>query len=151
VFKLAERFGKTTENELRAEMSKKGSITLANQALDDVKVFFSSMLTVMQIIYGSSLPRDDYDEMKEDIAKLIINLILKDDVLKVLVCLVRIDTFESDKDLRTKYTMLKGVQTTDFGIDPYLSLNDPQIFFKELFLKHGIQQNNEAADAISTS
>lgn len=30
VFKLAEKFGKTTENELRAEMSKKGSITLAN-------------------------------------------------------------------------------------------------------------------------
>ena len=76
---------------------------------------------------------------------------MKDDVLKVLVCLVRIDTFESDKDLRTKYTMLKGVQTTDFGIDPYLSLNDPQVFFKELFLKHGIQNNNEAADAISTS
>lgn len=76
---------------------------------------------------------------------------MKDDVLKVLVCLVRIDTFESDKDLRTKYTMLKGVQTTDFGIDPYLSLNDPQVFFKELFLKHGIQNYNEAADAISTS
>jgi hypothetical protein len=61
------------------------------------------------MIYSPSLPRDDYDELKEDIAKLIINLILKDDVLKVLVCLVRIDTFESDKDLRTKYTMLKGV------------------------------------------
>jgi hypothetical protein len=48
--------------------------------------------------------------------------------------------------------MLKGVQTTDFGIESYLSLNDPQVFFKELFLKHGIQQSsNEAADAISTS
>jgi hypothetical protein len=63
----------------------------------------------MQLIYAPSLPRDDYDELKEDIAKLMINLILKDDVLKVLVCLVRIDTFDSDKDLRTKYTMLKGV------------------------------------------
>ena len=79
----------------------------------------------MQIIYRQYLSRDDYEDIKEDIAKLIINLILKDDVLKVLVCLVRIDTFENDKDLRTKYTMLKGVQTTDFGIDPYLSLNDP--------------------------
>ena len=94
---------------------------------------------VMQMMYGKALPKDDYEEIKEDIAKLIINLILKDDVLKVLMCLVRIDTFEQDKDLRTKYTMLKGVQTTDFGIDSYLSLNDPQVFFKELFLKHGIQ------------
>ena len=90
------------------------------------------------MMFGKLVPRDDYDEIKEDIAKLMINLILKDDVLKVLVCLVRIDTFEQDKDLRTKYTMLKGVQTSDFGIDPYLSLNDAQVFFKELFEKHGI-------------
>ena len=61
------------------------------------------------MMYGKALPKDDYEEIKEDIAKLIINLILKDDVLKVLMCLVRIDTFEQDKDLRTKYTMLKGV------------------------------------------
>lgn len=90
-------------------MQKKGSITLANQALDDVKVFFSTMLMVVQMMYSKFISPDDYEEIKEDIAKLIINLVLKDDVLKVLLCLVRIDTFESDKDLRTKYTMLKGV------------------------------------------
>jgi hypothetical protein len=90
--------------------------------------------------------------MKEDIAKLVINLLMKDDVLKVLVCLVRIDTFEGDKDLRNKYSLLKGVQTTDFGIDAYLSLNDPQVFFKELFKKHGLtSRTSEAADAISAS
>ena len=76
------------------ELSKKGSITLANQALDDVKVFFSTILMVMQMMYGKVLPKDDYEDIKEDIAKLIIDLILKDDVLKVLMCLVRIDTFE---------------------------------------------------------
>lgn len=64
---------------------------------------------VMQMMYGKVLPKDDYEDLKEDIAKLVIDLILKDDVLKVLMCLVRIDTFEQDKDLRTKYTMLKGV------------------------------------------
>lgn len=61
------------------------------------------------MMYGKVLPKDDYEDLKEDIAKLVIDLILKDDVLKVLMCLVRIDTFEQDKDLRTKYTMLKGV------------------------------------------
>ena len=61
------------------------------------------------MMYGKVLPKDDYEDLKEDVAKLVIDLILKDDVLKVLMCLVRIDTFEQDKDLRTKYTMLKGV------------------------------------------
>jgi hypothetical protein len=101
-------------------------------------------------MYSGLMEGNDYEDIKEDIAKLVINLILKDDVLKVLLCLVRIDTFEQDKDLRSKYTLLKGVQTTDFGIEPYLSLNDASVFFKELFAKHGIEQN-EAADAICTT
>jgi hypothetical protein len=67
------------------------------------------MLAVVQIMFGQFLPGDDYFELKEDIAKLVINLILRDDVLKVLICLVRIDTFEADKDLRNKYASLKGV------------------------------------------
>ena len=71
----------------------------------------------------------DYKEMQEDIAKLVIGFILKDDVLRVLMCLLRIDCFDQDKDLRAKYSMLKGVQTTDFGIDPYLSMNNADIFF----------------------
>ena len=52
---LADNFGKTSEKDLKVELSKKGSITLANQALDDVKVFFSTILMVMQMMYGKAL------------------------------------------------------------------------------------------------
>jgi hypothetical protein len=47
VFKLADKFGNSTEAEIREGLQRKGQITLANQALDDVKVFFSSMLMVV--------------------------------------------------------------------------------------------------------
>jgi len=47
--------------------------------------------------------------LQEDLAKLVINQILKDDVLKVVICLLRIETYDQDKDLRVKYLMLKGV------------------------------------------
>jgi hypothetical protein len=60
--------------------------------------------------------------LKEDLVKLIINVIISEDLYKVLVTLYRIDNFELDKDLRLKYSALKGVKTTDFEIDPYLSL-----------------------------
>jgi hypothetical protein len=33
---------------------------------------------------------------------------------------------------------MKGVKTTDFSIDPYLSLADPVIVLKEASLKYGI-------------
>lgn len=34
--------------------------------------------------------------------------------------------------------MLKGIKTTDFGIDPYLSLADPIVVIKEASKKYGI-------------
>ena len=48
------------------------------------------------------------------------------------------DNFDLDKDLRQKYSCMKGVKTTDFAIDPYLSLADPLIVLKEASLKYGI-------------
>ncbi len=64
---------------------------------------------VIRQMYQEYIEFSDYKELQEDIAKLVINQILKDDVLKVLVCLTRVETFETDKDLRVKYLMLKGV------------------------------------------
>ena len=82
---------------------------MSNQAVDDVKIFFSTILMVIRQMYQEYIEFSDYKELQEDIAKLVINQILKDDVLKVLVCLTRVETFETDKDLRVKYLMLKGV------------------------------------------
>jgi hypothetical protein len=65
-------------------------------------------------------------------------MILKDDVLKVLLCLVRIDSFDMDRDLRAKYRVLRGIKTTDVGIDSYFSMNDAQLFFRELSKRHGV-------------
>jgi hypothetical protein len=63
----------------------------------------------MREMYSEFIEYLDFKEMQEDLAKLAINLILKDDILKVVLCLLRIDTFEQDKDLRTKYSVLKGI------------------------------------------
>ena len=34
--------------------------------------------------------------------------------------------------MRKKYSILKGVKTSDFGIDPYLTMNDPAILIQEI-------------------
>jgi len=85
--------------------------------------------------------------LQEDIAKLVINMILKDDVLKVLLCLVRIDSFDMDRDLRAKYRVLRGIKTTDVGIDSYFSMNDAQLFFRELSKRHGVDLPHSQEDA----
>jgi hypothetical protein len=91
---------------------------------------------VIRKMYEEYIHYSDYKELQEDLAKLVINQILKDDVLKVVICLLRIDTYDQDKDLRVKYLMLKGVQTQDFAIDKYLSLNDAALFFQEVCKKY---------------
>jgi hypothetical protein len=63
----------------------------------------------LKLMYKDSLENEDYLMIQEDIAKLVINMILKDDILKVLVCLVRIDNYDMDKDLREKYMILRGI------------------------------------------
>jgi hypothetical protein len=51
-----------------------------------------------------------------------VNTIITKDLYRILILLYRVDNYEFDKDLRAKYVALKGVKTTDFEIDPYLSL-----------------------------
>lgn len=68
----------------------------------------------------------------EDILKVIISVVFgSHELYKVLILLYRVDNFDFDKDLRAKYACLRGVKTTDFSIDPYLSLADPLIVLKE--------------------
>ena len=60
------------------------------------------------------------------------------DLYRLLILLYRVDNFDFDKDMRAKYASFKGVKTTDFAIDPYLSLADPLVVIKEASLKFGI-------------
>jgi hypothetical protein len=62
----------------------------------------------------------------------LINHIISEEIYTILIFLVRIDNFDPDKDMRKKYSMLKGVKTSEFGIDPYLTMNDPTILIEEL-------------------
>ena len=50
----------------------------------------------------------------------------------------RVDNFDFDKSMRVKYANLKGVKTTDFAIDPYLSLADPLVVIKEANQRYGV-------------
>ena len=76
----------------------------------------------------------------EDIIKVIISALFGGhELYKVLILLYRVDNFDFDKDLRVKYACLRGVKTTDFSIDPYLSLADPLIVLKEASKRYGIE------------
>ena len=121
---------------------KKGEITLAYKAIDDVKLFYQTLMMYIGLVYNKLIPIHEYHSFNqscsEDLAKMVIDIILKDEVYQVLICLVRVDCFTQDKDLREKYAMLRGVRTTDFGVDPYLSLMDPITLIKEIRRKNNI-------------
>ena len=60
----------------------------------------------------------------EDIHKLIVSLIVKDEIYKIVLILMRIQNEIYDKDLRFKYRELAHITPQDVGINKYLLLND---------------------------
>ena len=137
---MEKKFGKVEDSEIERELKRKREITLANHAVDEVKGFLRTQLQFVGTMYSDSfLDEDDLKvALKEDLIKLMVNTIITKDLYKILIFLYRIDNFDFDKDLRIKYTTLKGVKTTDFEIDPYLSLAHPFVVIQEASKKYGI-------------
>jgi hypothetical protein len=69
---MADQFDKVGDRELASQLRKKNEITLANQAMDDVKVFIQTMLVLLRFMYKEHVEETDYKEMQEDIAKLVL-------------------------------------------------------------------------------
>lgn len=99
---MEQNLGKLNDKEIEEELKRKKEITLANTAIDEVKGFLKTQLVfIFQMYSGAFLDEDDLRyALKEDLVKLIINVIINEDLYKVLVLLYRIDNFELDKDFR---------------------------------------------------
>ncbi len=94
-------------------------------------------------IYGDYIEQEDLRALNEDLVKISVDLIFTPETYRIIVCLMRIDNFDADKDMRVKYSMLKGVTTTDFEIDKYLSMNDPVVVVEELGKISGIHMESD--------
>ncbi len=157
VFKMEKQIGIVSEKEIEEELKLKKQITLANHAVDEVKVFVRAQLHFITLMYKDQFPVNEDASNKYEVNEFIssetLRLAINEDVLKViisalfdghelykvLILLFRVDNFDFDKDLRAKYACLKGVKTTDFSIDPYLSLADPLILLKEASQRYGFE------------
>ena len=78
---------------------------------------------IINKFYQYQLPKEDMLELQEDFLRISTNLVLQSKVFTALLCFCRVDTYQLDKDLRTKYDLFQGKEPSDFGIDPHLSLN----------------------------
>lgn len=54
-------------------------------------------------LYCDSIEKEDLTAINEDLVKISIQIIINDEVYRVLICLMRIDNFDADKDMRIKY------------------------------------------------
>lgn len=124
---MEKQIGKVEESQIERELKRKREITLANHAVDEVKAFLLTAIQFLGAMYRGGILDDEdlHSGLKEDLIKLMVNTIVTEDLYRTLIFLYRIDNFDFDKDLRVKYVALKGVKTTDFEIDPYLSLAQP--------------------------
>jgi hypothetical protein len=59
VFKMEKQIGKVSEKEIEEELKLKKQITLANNAVDEVKVFLSAQLHFVTSMYKEYFPMND--------------------------------------------------------------------------------------------
>eukprot|EP00347_Sterkiella_histriomuscorum_P007333 403349353 len=140
VFKMAEKISKEEDRKIEEELQRKKEITVANQALDEVKAFHQVLYILTMRIYYEGVKANDMDQLNEDIYRILIDTMFCNEIYNILVFLMRIDNFDSDKDMRQKYQILKSInaKTQDFGINPYLCLNDPIVLVEELSKLSGV-------------
>lgn len=62
-------------------------MTLSTEAYDEVKVIFSAMHLFIKQLYSEYLNQEDMQVLKEDIAKAVIEIIVQNDIYRVLICL----------------------------------------------------------------
>lgn len=118
------------------ELNRKSEITLYYKAMNEVKDFTFVIRTLIIKMYQPYLAKNDINDLAEDFLKLSTNLVVQDQVFKILLCLCRVESYLMDKELRQKYVMMKDYLPQDFGIDPYLTLNDESPIIEEVAKKY---------------
>lgn len=91
-----------------------------NETIDYIQIVEGTL----QQFYEPVISQNDLWYLLEDFHKLLISMVIKDDVYKILLILSRIRNEDNDKDLRFKYRELAHITPQDVGIDKYLLLND---------------------------
>ena len=139
---MEQQIGKVDERDIEEELKKKREFTLANHVVDEIKTFVRCSMHFLYLMYKESFI--DEDDLKvalhEDILKILIKSIFDgSEIYRLLILMYRVDNFDFDKAMRVKYASLKGVKTTDFAIDPYLSLADPMVVIKEANQRFGVE------------
>jgi hypothetical protein len=70
--------------------------------------------------------------LAEDFLKSATNVVLTNEIYKILLILCRVETFSLDQNIREKYVILRNFTPEDFGVDTYLTLNDTSPIIDEL-------------------
>jgi len=138
---MEQQIGKVNERDIEEDLKKKREFTLANHVVDEIKTYVRCSIHFINVMYKESfIDEDDLKvSLNEDLLKLLVNSIFSgQEIYRLLIFMYRVDSFDFDKSMRVKYANLRGVKTTDFAIDPYLSLADPMVVIKEANQRYGV-------------
>ena len=114
------------------ELMRKDEITIYGKAMEQIKDFSFVIRILMVKFYQPYLNKEDTFALKEDLLRLAINRVMTNEIFKILLCLMRVETFSLDRDIRIKYDFLKKHTPEDFGVDPYLTLNPSSYLIDEV-------------------
>jgi len=106
-----------------SRLSEKPSSRATEQILGDVKIFINVMFHLVKFFYEPVLNKDEIDLMTEDILESITNIILSNDVYKIVFSFIRLEFTELEGILREQLNEYKRITPEECKINQYFRLD----------------------------
>lgn len=78
------------EEEKKEAISRKNEVTLCSKAIDELKAFVNAIRILIVKFYYKFVSRDQFEALDEDLRKLALDVIMRDNIYKIMVALMRV-------------------------------------------------------------
>ncbi|CAI2359445.1 unnamed protein product [Moneuplotes crassus] len=138
-----------TNGSIGPNLSPKHNNMLTSQVIGDVKQFISLMLKTTKMFYLPVLRGSEFSELREDFVEGITNLILSNEVYKIVFSFLRLEFRDLEECLRERYREFTQLTPSECKVDEYFCCDATSPILK--IHKDICHSNNEAVVSELTS
>ena len=97
------------EGRLAPTLTQKPNYLLTNQIVGDVKTFIKILLKMAKDFYMPVIKRQEMADISEDLVESVTNIVLSDQVYKIVFSFFRLEFTQLESDLKDRFKEFKGI------------------------------------------
>lgn len=111
------------ESELAPSFRDKPNYLITNQVVGDIKIFIKVLLSAVISFYEPVIKQNELNLMKEDLVETITNLVLSNDVYKIMFSFFRLEFAKLEENLKDRYREFKNITPGEWRVNEYFRMD----------------------------